>query len=390
MATFDYITKNRGSTKLLFDKIDKDENLDLGETNIQSIKDARNLNNVNHYLHTNALNKNTLRNSYVNNNSSNKDLNLVSENSIPATYSDKSKNKFLKPIRFIETLRNYLGDVFEARDIFVGNSDTSLNTFFELLKSLDDEKEESLLKKKGISREFSDDLVIYYIFYILEKLQTSSTNNEKKAEIMVRFLYIVAFYGVKVLAIDEYKQLVKMHDDLKQSFVYFFNKNKNAVTNALNKKNDFIGLQCKTFVDENLCGSVKSNYSKRTNMYRLFSSMQRCIYDDGTSEEIQNVLNNLGDKCDPKTTSVTTSKELSKKEDTLCELINRMKDCKFDEPVIVSDTDNNAKVVESVVSNKQDDFNIRRDVFGKIPIDIPINVETLSNGNKNITTKLVQ
>ena len=310
MASFDYITKNRGSTKDLFEKIDQDENLNLNKPKVEIINEATNLNNIDHYLHTNALNKNTLRNSYVENG---KNRNLVSENSIPATYSDKSKNKFLKPIRFIETLRNYLGDIFGDRDIFVGNADISLNNFFELLKSLDS-------KKKGISREFSDDLVIYYIFYILEKLRDiTNETTQKKAEIMVRFLYIVAFYGVKVLAIDEYRQLVNMHDDLKNSFVNFF-KNKKAVTDALGRKNDFIGLQCKKFVDENLCGDVKSNYSKRTNMYRLFSSMQRCIYDDGTNEETKKVLDNLGEKC-------SSDDTLDKRGEKLCDVISRLRDC---------------------------------------------------------------
>lgn len=410
MASFDYITKNRGSTTTLFSEIDDDELLDLDETKISNIKQSRNLNNIDHYLHTNALNKNTLRNSYI---ESGKDRNLVSENSIPATYSDKSRNKFLKPIRFIETLRNYLGDIFEKRDIFVKDNDTKLSEFFKKLSSLDDEKVESIRTKKGISREFSDDLVIYYIFNILEKLQNvdnPSVNKENnienidknklKARIMVRFLYIVAFYGIKVLDIEEYKKLIEMHPTLEAEFTKFFEKNENVATNALDKRGDFIGLQCKTFVEENLCGKIQPKYSKRTNMYRLFSSMQRCIYDDGdnASKEMKNVLNDLGEKCEKNS---ETSIELSKKGETLCSLITRMKDCNFDEPLLkqvnakdseIAKDGENAENGETVVSdnvlsviNKEKDIfdEKRKNVFGQIPIKLPLSVDKQSNQQSN-------
>lgn len=401
MASFDYITKNRGSTTTLFSEIDDDELLNLDETKINNIQESKNLNNIDHYLHTNALNKNTLRNSYI---ESGKDRNLVSENSIPATYSDKSRNKFLKPIRFIETLRNYLGDIFGERDIFVTDNDTKLSKFFEKLSSLDDEKVESIRTKKGISREFSDDLVIYYIFYILEKLQNidkPSVNkegnkieeidkNKRKARIMVRFLYIVAFYGLKVLDIEEYKKLIEMHPKLEAEFTNFFEKNENVTSEALGRKKYFIGLQCKTFVDENLCGKIQPKYSKRTNMYRLFSSMQRCIYDDGdnASKEMKNVLNDLGEKCEKNS---KTSIELSKKGETLCSLITRMKYCNFDEPLLEPKDGKNAKDGEKVVSNyvvesvkEKDIFDEKREnVFGQIPIKLPLSVDKQSNQRSN-------
>lgn len=206
---------------------------------------------------------------------------------------NKKANTFLDYDRFKYTFRDYLLDILDITDKNI------INVIDKLLNAMPSNTEDgnnfSYNKKKY--RSLSDDLLVYYIYYLIDKLENVSDKMtpDQKAFTVVKFIYVILFHGIDSMKESDYNDIIKNHEELEKAFIGYFNKKPTAkITPGIAKEN--MQLTCKQFVDEYLCGNNSGlKYGKRTQMYRLLTGMQSCIY--GDPGEVEKLMNNTR-KCE--------------------------------------------------------------------------------------------
>ena len=200
---------------------------------------------------------------------------------------NKKANTFLDYDRFKYTFRDYLLDILDITD------DNIIKAIDKLVDDMPSNTKDgnnfSYNKKKY--RSLSDDLLVYYIYYLIEKLEDVSgeMTPSKKAFTVVKFIYVILFHGIDSMKESDYNDIIKNHEVLENAFTKYFDKKPTPkITPGIPKEN--MQLTCKQFVDEYLCGNNSGlKYGKRTQMYRLLTGMQSCIY--GDPAEVEDLMN---------------------------------------------------------------------------------------------------
>lgn len=198
-------------------------------------------------------------------------------------------NTFLDYDRFKYTFRDYLLDILGITD---ANIIGLINNLIKKMPPIDTKRRNKIGKKNY--RGMSDDLIVYYIYYLIEKInEANPITPEGKSLIVMKFIYVILFHGIDSITVEEYDNILNNHDNLKTAFTDYF-RNNGELTPGIPK--DDMQLTCKQFVNEYLCGNNKGiKYGKRTQMYRLLTGMQSCIYDN--FDNIEELMNKTR-KCD--------------------------------------------------------------------------------------------
>lgn len=206
---------------------------------------------------------------------------------------NKKANTFLDYDRFKYTFRDYLLDILDITD------ESIIKAIDQLVASMPSNSEDgnNFSNNKKNYRSLSDDLLVYYIYYLIDKLENVNDNMTpaQKAFTVVKFIYVILFHGIDSMKESDYNKIINNHDKLEEAFTEYFDKKPTPkITPGIPKEN--MQLTCKQFVDEYLCGNNSGlKYGKRTQMYRLLTGMQSCIY--GDPNEIEVLMNNAR-KCE--------------------------------------------------------------------------------------------
>lgn len=200
-------------------------------------------------------------------------------------------NTFLDFDRFKYTFRDYLLDILDITD------EKIIKAINQLIKAMPQNTENKInfSYDKKRYRSISDDLLVYYIYHLIEELNKIDQMDQKeKATTVVKFIYVILFHGIDTMDESHYNDIINNHEKLEKAFTNYFTKNAQTITPGIAKEN--MQLTCKQFVDEYLCGNNSGlKYGKRTQMYRLLTGMQSCIY--GNKEDVE-VLMNTTRKCE--------------------------------------------------------------------------------------------
>lgn len=247
-------------------------------------------------------------------------------------YTTLPKNSFIYPNRFRSSLRDYLLDILLIND--------KGNKIHEQIKKEIDVLTSNIPFKETYNNieTYSDDYVIYFIYYALDKISEMNGNNEKKAEVMVRIIYVIVFYGLSTIKEKELEDIKRNEASLKKAFETFFGSVKHG---EIENRKKSLQVNCDNFVKDVLC--AKHNYRPRTQMYRLLTGMQSCIYDGKEVDDILFKKNQCehGDSPSPGPRSHPEFVDSSK---SICDFLKELRNC--DEYVLHSDegTDRGATV----------------------------------------------